>query len=407
MRRIAVLGGGVSGLTFASTMRGAEVVVFEREARVGGKSHTVEIDGRAHDLGATMGVPVDYRRVLEFSRQAGIKTAPFPVETHYSLSRGGAVALNRWHELPRVFLQAAKYFFLHATSWRIGGGLDRASSILHRPWSEIVERHGLHAVSRRLLAYRTGYGYGFDDEVPALMYANLFRPQTFWGLATDKAFVWEGGTQPIWEAMARGLNVRTSTAILRVERDDTGVTVSTSAGSERFDDLVITVNPKDALPVLDAHDDEREWFSSVKTYPYATFACEVGGLDSGRAAVGYIDENMTRDRAGRPMAWVKRHADQDICVFHLFAPEHLSDDEVASRIDDDIARLGGRLKSVRISRRWPFFPHFPSRFMMEGGLQKIERWQGQRRTWLCGEVLSFASMARVADQAAALARRMS
>ena len=127
----------------------------------------------------------------------------------------------------------------------------------------------------------------------------------------------------------------------------------------------------------------------------------------GRAAVGYIDENMARDRAGHPMAWVKRHADQDVCVFHLFAPEHLTDDDCAARIGGDIERLGGRLKRVHVARRWQFFPHFPSAFMQAGGLQPIERWQGKRRTYLTGEVLSFASMARVADQAAALARRMS
>src|SRR5262249_34171317 len=143
--------------------------------------------------------------------------------------------------------QAARYLALHAASWRgvDGSGLQHAPARLHRPWAELVERHRLHAVNRRLLAYRTGYGYGFDDEVPALMYANLFRPQTFLGLALRPAFLWRRGTQPIWQAVARGLDVRTSTPIERVERDDGGVTVHTHAGTERFDALVITVNPKE------------------------------------------------------------------------------------------------------------------------------------------------------------------
>jgi phytoene dehydrogenase-like protein len=414
MRRgasIAVLGGGVSGLTFAASMRErgfARVTVFERAAAVGGKACTVEIDGRPHDLGATMGVPLDYRRVLRFSRAAGLETARFPVERHYSLARGRAVALNRWHELPRVWAEGARYLALHAASWRgvDGSGLERAPARLHRPWAELVERHRLHTVNRRLLAYRTGYGYGFDDEVPALMYANLFRPQVFLGLALRPAFLWRRGTQPIWQAVARGLDVRTSTAIERVERDDAGVTVHTHAGAQRFDALVVTVNPRDALDVLDARDDERAWFSQVRTYPYATFACEVRGLDAGRAAVGYLDENMARERAGRPMAWVKRHADHDVCVFHLFAPPELSDDQCAGRIAADVARLGGHLVRVRASRRWQFFPHFSTAFFESGGLGQIDRWQGQRRTWLIGEVLSFATMARVADLAARLARRL-
>lgn len=406
--RIAVLGGGVSGLSFAAAMKRHAVTVFEREPRVGGKSCTVEIDGRAHDLGATMGVPYDYRDVLSHSAGVGIQTERFPDEQHYSLATGKPVPLNRWRELPRVLWQAARYVRLHR-SWRgvDGKGLHEAHPSLYRPWSELIARHDLHEVNRRTLAYRTGYGYGFDDEIPAVLYANLFRPETFWGLARKPALMWSGGTQPIWERLAQTLDdVRTSSPIERIRRDVDGVTIESGGRSERFDALVITVNPREALRVLDASDEERHWFSQVKTYPYSTVACEVTGLTPGRTSVGYLDDNMTRDRAGHPMAWVKRYADRDIFVFHLFAPESLSDADLATRIGQDVARLGGRLVRVCASRRWAFFPHFPSAFMVAGGLSQIERWQGTRRTYLIGEVLSFATMARVSSLAKRLAQRM-
>jgi predicted NAD/FAD-dependent oxidoreductase len=409
---IAVLGAGVSGLCFAAAMRErgfARVVVFERETRVGGKSCTLPIAGRAHDLGATMGVPIDYRDVLRHSRRAGIETARFPEERHYSLSRGGAQAPRRWRELPAVLAQTLRYLSLHLASWRgvDGNGLHQASDQLQRPWAELAARHHLGALSRRTLAYRAGYGYGFDDEVPALMYANLFRPATLLGLALQPAFIWNGGTQPIWQSLARTLDVRLGSAVERVERDATGVTVHTGAGSQRFDALVVTVSPTDALRVLDASDDERRWFSQVRCYPYATFACEVRSFDAGRAAVGYIDENMVRERAGHPMAWVKRYADQDICVFHLFAPPHLTDEECLSRIAADVARLGGRVEKLHAARRWQFFPHFTCEALAAGVLGDIERWQGRTRTWLIGEALSFATMARVAEHAIGLAERLS
>src|SRR5262245_9402252 len=118
---IAVLGAGASGLTFADTLRElgfSRVVLFEREARVGGKTCTIDVDGRPHDLGATMGVPIDYDGVLKFSRQAGIETTHFPEERHYSLEHGREIKPNRWRDLPGVCLQLAKYLLLHATSWR-------------------------------------------------------------------------------------------------------------------------------------------------------------------------------------------------------------------------------------------------------------------------------------------------
>ncbi|MDB4958833.1 MAG: hypothetical protein JWO36_6402 [Myxococcales bacterium] len=406
---VAILGGGASGLTLARTLVDlgfTRIVVFEREAEVGGKSCTIDIDGRPHDLGATMGVPIDYRHVQRFSREANLATTPFPIEQHYRLAEGREVSPDP-RTLPRVLAQAAAYVAMHARSWR--GDLHRADPQLFAPWSEVVERHGLGDASRRMLCYRTGYGYGFDDEVPAVMYASLIRPQTLLGLAVGSPFMWRTGTQPIWKALATRLScqieVRTATPVTRIVRDG-GVVVYSRGRRERFDRLAIACDPRSVLGILDGNAAERRWFSQVRTYPYSTFACEVEGLAPGRESVGYIDDNMSRDRVGHPMAWVKRYANQDIYVFHLFAPADLRDAELTRRIAGDVERLGGRLVSVRASRRWDFFPHFPSAFMRAGGLAEIDQWQGHRHTYLIGEVLSFATMARVSEHAVGFAHRM-
>jgi glycine/D-amino acid oxidase-like deaminating enzyme len=408
---IAIIGGGVSGLTLARTLRDrgfSRVVVFERDPQVGGKVCTVDVDGRAHDLGATMGVPGDYEPVLRFSREANIATQPFPSERHFSLASGREVALNKWHEMPRVLAQAARYVALHSLRWTgvDGSGLHRAPAELYKPWREVASRYGLGTVSQRMLCYRTGYGYGFDDEVPAVMYANLIRPQTLAALAQYGAFVWRGGAQPIWTHVARGLEVRTASPVLQITRSTSGVRIRSRHGVEHFDRLVIACNPQDLAGVLDDTGPERKAFAQIRTYPYSTFACEVEGLEPHRASIGYLDDNMRRDRAGHPMAWVKRYADQSVFVFHLFAPPELPDAEIEKRIAADVARLGGRLRATRAVRRWKFFPHFTSDFMQRGGLQRIELGQGQNRTYLAGEVLSFSTMARTAEYATQLAQRI-
>lgn len=395
---IAILGAGASGLTLARTLADLgfdRVVIFEREQKVGGKSCTVDIDGRAHDLGATMGVPIDYKHVTGFSRAAGIATTPFPREEHWSLETGKTRRLNRTRDLPRVLAQAAKYVRVHAQAGAA-------------PWADFVDEHGLHDASKRMLCYRTGYGYGFDEEVPAVMYANLVKPQTLLGLATGKPFMWRGGTQPIWTRLAERLpcEIRTGTAITHITRDGQGAVVHSRGRAERFDRIVITCDPGQLLSVLDASPEEKRWFSSIQTYPYATFACEVEGITPGRASVGYLDDNMRKGHAGHPMAWVKRYADRDIFIFHLFAPTGMPDSDIARRIDGDMRRLGGRLVTVRASRRWRFFPHFTSAFLAQGGLSEIDRWQGQHATYLVGEALSFSTMARVTEHAYAMAHRI-
>ncbi len=407
---IAILGAGASGLTLARRLADlgfTRVVLFERAAEVGGKSCTVDLDGRPHDLGATMGVPIDYREVVELSTEAKLATARFPTELHFD-QRGRVVPPGPRRDLPQVLAQTAKYVALHRRTFR--GELHEADRELAEPWSDVVARHGLEHASRRMLCYRTGYGYGFDDEVPAAMYASLIQPRTLLGLATGAPFVWQGGTQPIWKALAARIasrvEIRRATPVTRISRDGHGVRVWTGARVEPFDRLVITCDPKHALGVLDANATEQRWFSQVRTYPYATFACEVEGLSEGRASVGYLDANMRRDRMGRPMAWVKRYADQDVFVFHLFAPDAMPDAEIARRIAGDVARLGGRFVAIRASRRWSFFPHFSCDAVRGGALTEIDRWQGERRTYLAGEALSFATMARVVELATKLAHRI-
>jgi glycine/D-amino acid oxidase-like deaminating enzyme len=407
----AILGAGASGLTLARRLADlgfTRIVVFEQSAEVGGKSCTIDIDGRAHDLGATMGVPIDYRDVLELSREADLSTAPLPTEQHYDLAHGGIVRPGPRRDLPRVLVQTAKYLALLARAFP--GDLHRAEPELAAPWQDVVARHRLVEASRRMLCYRTGFGYGFDDEVPAAMYANLITPRTLLGLATGSPFVWQGGTQPIWKALASRLaarvDIRLATPVTRIVRGSHGVQVWTGARVEHFDRLVITCDPKHALGVLDASATEQRWFSQVRTYPYSTFACEIEGLSTGRATIGYIDANMRRDRIGHPMAWVKRYADRDLCVFHLFAPNDVPDREIARRIADDVARIGGRFIGVRAVRRWSFFPHFSSEAMRAGSLGELDRWQGQHRTYLIGEALSFATMARVVEHATRFASRI-
>lgn len=51
--RVAVVGGGVSGLVSAYVLAkgGVEVVVYEKEEQLGGHANTVTIDGTSLDLG--------------------------------------------------------------------------------------------------------------------------------------------------------------------------------------------------------------------------------------------------------------------------------------------------------------------------------------------------------------------
>jgi oxygen-dependent protoporphyrinogen oxidase len=75
MKRIVIIGGGISGLTVAYRLEqrlpGAEVTVLEREARIGGKIGTLESAGFRVEMGPN-GVLDNKPHVLDLCRELGL-----------------------------------------------------------------------------------------------------------------------------------------------------------------------------------------------------------------------------------------------------------------------------------------------------------------------------------------------
>src|SRR5690554_3741029 len=72
-RRIAVIGGGLAGLTaaYALEQRGADIVVYEAEDRLGGRATTDMLDGLSVDPGAQLFGSM-YDRFLGLVRSLGL-----------------------------------------------------------------------------------------------------------------------------------------------------------------------------------------------------------------------------------------------------------------------------------------------------------------------------------------------
>ncbi|GAB3700654.1 protoporphyrinogen oxidase [Saccharopolyspora tripterygii] len=99
-RRVAVVGGGVAGLAAAHRLRrelgaDAEIVLVEQTSRLGGKLRTVELAGRAYDLGAEAFLA---RRpeVLDLAEELGVRAeVVHPAGAAATVRAGG-----RSHRLP-------------------------------------------------------------------------------------------------------------------------------------------------------------------------------------------------------------------------------------------------------------------------------------------------------------------
>ena len=411
--RICVVGAGPSGLTLAREMKKLgyrNVDVLERDAEVGGKSYTVEVGDRAHDLGATMGVRYKYDGVVAMAEDHGVETIDFPAETYFDLSTGGVEQKPTGGARAQFFFEAFKYL-LHSVRHNglRGGGLDVPDPDLADPWSVVSKRGGFENFAKMFDTYLTGFGYGDGVTTPSLFGMRMMDASATIGAATKKKIMWDGGTRPIWEGVAKELDVQTNASVRSIRRDEDAawVHVDDEAEPRRYDKLVIACDPQAIAPTLDTTAEEQDLFRQIRHMPYSTFACRVEGVHDDERAVGYIRENMTLERQGHPMAWIKRYADDDVFVFHLFAPEELSDDDVMARIREDMTKIGATNVTLEASRRWPFFPHVDADSVrVDNFFERAQALQGENRTAWVNEVLSMSTMADVSSFARRAARRI-
>ncbi|KGN61602.2 uncharacterized protein LOC101213850 isoform X1 [Cucumis sativus] len=105
--KVAVVGGGISGLVSAFVLAeaGVEVVLFEKEDYVGGHSKTVHFDGVDLDLGFMVFNTVTYPNMMEFFENLGVEMEISDMSFSVSLDRGRGCEWGSRNGLSSLFSQ--------------------------------------------------------------------------------------------------------------------------------------------------------------------------------------------------------------------------------------------------------------------------------------------------------------
>jgi predicted NAD/FAD-binding protein len=281
VRRTAVVGSGVAGLTAAYVLgRSRHVTLYEADDRLGGHAHTHELtsshDGRVHrvDSGFIVHNRRTYPNLLRLFDELGVATQ----ESEMSMSvRCEGCGLE------------------YAGARGPAGLLARPRDILRGPYLRLLtEVPAFHRAARRLLARGDGHGLtlgefldreGFSpyfrshfmtpvvsavwscDAATAQRYpaAYLFRFLEHHGmLSVGGSPVWRtvtGGSREYVDRVAKHVGeIRTGAPVRAVRRHADGAEVTVADGSsESYDSVVIAVHPDQALRLLaDPTDQERE-----------------------------------------------------------------------------------------------------------------------------------------------------
>lgn len=259
MKRVAVIGAGLAGLSAARELRaaGAAVTVFEREPQVGGRVRTVPIDGVPVDVGAQF-IAAFATEVLDTARTAGLAGVLRPRPPRSAVAVDGAArALNGARDLVAGDLLSLRsrlrLVALLAPLLRALPRLDPHRLATAAPF----DRRSADAFARRWAG----------PETAERLVEPLLRGLLYWDSATtseavllvmlaagvrngSRAFVITGGMQRLPEALATDLDVRTSSPVLRIEPTGNCVDVVTDTGGITVDGVVCATTASVAAKVV-------------------------------------------------------------------------------------------------------------------------------------------------------------
>lgn len=279
--RTAVVGSGVSGLTAAHVLsQHHQVTLFEADPRLGGHAHTHTVatsDGQATvrvDTGFIVHNDRTYPHLQRLFAELDIPVRDTEMsmsildpasDLQYAGGRGITGFLARPRQLlSRDFLtmlRSVRRFHTEAAAF-----LAATDDEDQTTYGEFIAARGfpasfieLYAVPLVSCVWSSGRGDAMG--YPARY---LFEFLDHHGmLSVTGSPQWRtvvGGSATYVEALAARLSdVRRGQGVLAIERDDEGVTITTRAGDERFDHVVIATHADDALHLLvDATPAEKE-----------------------------------------------------------------------------------------------------------------------------------------------------
>ncbi|MDP9044247.1 MAG: FAD-dependent oxidoreductase [Pseudomonadota bacterium] len=306
MPRIGVVGSGISGLAVAHGLAGrADVTLYEAGSYFGGHTHTVDVtlDGSTHgvDTGFLVLNERTYSSLLRLFAQLGVEVArsemSFSVQVpdrglEWSGSNLDAVFAQRRNLLRPGFwrmLSDLLRFNRLATALAVSGAADAQDW----PIGEWLDAHQFGAEFRdwyflpmlgciwscpvdQMLRFPVATMLRFCHNHGLLQIAD--RPQWY--------TVRGGAREYVRKMLAAVPDARLRTPVRRIVRSAAGVQISTDAGTERVDAVVLACHSDQALALLaDPSDLETQVLGAIRYQPNrAVLHTDTGLLPTRRKA---------------------------------------------------------------------------------------------------------------------------
>jgi len=397
-KRIAIIGAGASGISAALALEKkgyTDLVLFEKETRIGGKSFSFEHKGRKFDLGS-----------MTFSKDDDVATLAKKHGIRFEAVRASDLYLSKKKymepfeyilknhsplELFRAYLALAK---LVQTTKIVEPGYRHYDAELYQPFASYIRGKNIEPLARAVEPVITGFGYGYYEEIPTI-YALKFMASMFrigllaeWFTKQDTMCYFPDGWTTFWSKVTSHMDIRLGSDITEIKRTKKQIKIMVNGELERFDSLIITCPLPIVHEFLDITDAERALFSNVKSYRLVSSLVE--GTKHPKTCF-YVD-NTKRHRIGHVIGFENYHPDSACYVtFQIVKPDTRPED-IRKMMTADARALGSSIKNVVTQKTWNYFYHVSPEELARGFYTRMNNLQGEKNTYYLGSVMNFETV---------------
>ena len=263
--RIAIVGAGISGLGAAWALhRDRDVIVYEARDRLGGHSHTVEVEsnGRAVpvDTGFMVYNEVTYPHLTRLLRQLHVPTEASDMSFSFSAEGGIEYRASLWGILAQPMrLFGPRYRAMLRDIFRFRRiGVDLMNDAGDLSITELLEAHGFSEafiedyVLPMLGAIWSARPSGIRRFPAASMLRFLSNHRLIEVVGRPRWRTVSGGSREYVRRLSRPFadRIRLGSPVTAVTRNALGVAVTTPLETELFDQVIFATHTDQALQIL-------------------------------------------------------------------------------------------------------------------------------------------------------------
>ena len=398
-RKVAIVGGGVSGLGAAWALHHQpdqfEFRLFEAQEQLGGNAITVDMpqdDGGSipFDISVTACIPSVYDHILLLMEQFGIEL--LDTKFSYSVKYGGQTYAHDFDSEIREQLKSEIAKFQ-----RLLRRLHRFGWLTHTQSKALSLLNPYNYVSMGTLLNLGGFSGDFRYKVLKPMFVNFLMATNVFDMpaslfaryleffdieSATPMQTWDQGTRRIYQHLSVGFQdkIYLNRPVQKVYRSKSGVEVEDADGvREAFDDVIFACNANQTLMMIDKPTGlERYLLSSIR------YESELHNH-----TVVHSDSSVLPDNEVKPLTTRSNHIEQYGARPDNYEITYIMHNQQpwVNRSDKPCLVTYNAISPIdeqKIIKKW-WFQHIVHDVRHVAWLVSLFRFiQGKRRTWHCG-----------------------